>query len=307
MLEYVKCNLCGSWNFTVLYESNLTLGSITDHHYACTNFSYRRHGQIVRCSNCGLVYMNPRPREEVNLEKYQSVVDEIYINEKNGRVATFNKAIEEIERLKSKGKILDVGCYAGFFLEVARKRGWDVCGVEPCAWACEYANKRLGLDVRKSSLKGIDFPAKYFDVVTVWDVLEHLHDPLGTLNEINRILKDDGLLCLTTINLSSLFAKLLGRSWPELMQMHTYYFSNDTLRSLLQKVNFSITGIKNHTRIVRLQYLVGRLQNYSPFFTRLFLALADKLGIGGLLVKVNFGDLIMIYARKSNISQKKSY
>lgn len=297
-MESVKCNLCGSAEFEVLYKSNLAPESVDSCHYACTNFAFRSHGQIVRCKSCGLIYMNPRPEENANLTKYESIVDQTYIDEKSGRIATFTSAIKEIEKFKQRGRILDVGCYAGFFLEVANKRGWETCGVEPSSWASEYANKSLRLDVRKGTLREADFAPKQFDVVTMWDVLEHLHDPLGTLYKASWVLKDDGLLCLTTINTSSIFARLLGKSWPELMQMHTYYYSRNTLKKMLRKANFNLIKVSNHTRIVRLQYLISRLQEYSPALTGLLSACIDKVGVGGMLVKVNLGDLIMIYARK---------
>lgn len=306
MLEYLKCNLCSQEDFKVLYKSNLNHHSIENSHYVCTNFSYRRHGQIVRCNGCGLVYMNPRPIEEEILQRYQSVVDLVYLEGKKGRYVTFDRALKKIEALKPKGRILDVGCYAGFFLEVANRRGWDTFGVEPCSWACEYARRELGLDVRQGELKDVNFPSKHFDVVTLWDVLEHLVDPLMTFKEIHRILKEDGLLCLTTINIDSAFASLMGRMWPELMQMHTYYYSKDTLKKLLYKANFEIIKIESHTRIVRLQYLISRLNNYFPNLTKLCLGLSNLFRVGDVLVSVNLGDLLMVYAKKIDVGTDAS-
>ena len=135
--------------------------------------------------------------------------------------------------------MLDVGCHLGMFLEVARERGWDVTGVEPSRWSVEQA-RDAGLDVRHGTLETVHFPDESFDVVTMWDVVEHLPDPLAELKRMHRILRPDGLLALSTMNVDALFPRLAGRRWPWYMQMHLVYFSRRTLHNMLTKAGYRV-------------------------------------------------------------------
>ncbi len=300
MLEFLKCNLCGSQDYKVLYKSNLDTDSFdVANYYACTNAHLGRHGQIVRCNHCGLVYTNPRFPYKEMLSRYRGVIDNIYLKEKAARVLTFANSLKEIESIKQKGKILDVGCYTGFFLEVARNKDWDTYGIEPSIWASQYAREILGLNVKTANMEEeYDFSNNYFDVITFWDTLEHLADPKSALQKAHRLLKDDGLLCITTINIDTLFARILGSRWPQLMQMHTYYFSSHTLGRLLEKCGFTIIREHKHKRVLRLDYLIGRIENYFRFVSYALYGITRALKLGDLSVSVNAGDLITIYANK---------
>lgn len=300
-LEYINCNLCNSDNYEILYESTVKANSQENwQEFCCTNPFYGKHGRIVRCRNCGLVYMNPRGRALDCLSNYKKVIDLKYIEEKIGRVLTYEKSLDDIEKIKKKGKILDVGCYAGFFLEVARNRGWEVTGAEPSEWASSYARDTLKMDVRTGVLKDQNFMEEYFDVVTLWDVLEHLSDPLDDLKEINRIMKRDGLLCLTTINIDSLFARITGKRWPQLMVMHNFFYTPATIKTLLAKAQFSVLRTATHTRILRARYLFLQLKSFIPgkISKRIFESSVNILAPSYVKFRINLGDIMTVYAKK---------
>lgn len=298
--ERVNCNLCGANKTKTLYLNNIKseeLGKVDA--FFCTNSNFGQHGQIVKCLECSLVYTNPRSKETDIAEVYSKVIDNKYLEEKDGRLLTFQKSLKEVEKYKTDGKLLDVGCATGIFLEVANKHGWETYGIEPSKWAANYAKEKLGLNVIAGTLEETDFPKNSFDVITMWDVLEHFSNPLQELEKANSLLKDDGLLFLTTMNMDSPFAKLMGKRWWWLMEMHLYYFSPTTIEKMLRKAGFELVRISSHTRIVRFKYLISRLEHYNKHLTAAMHSIGNTLNLNGLPIPINFGDLMTVCARKS--------
>ena len=299
-LESVACNLCGSWDAQEIYpaaERRNGHGPAGDL-YACTSTAYGVCGPIVKCRRCGLVYQSPVPSQAEIIDAYDGVVDRRYEEERSGRIATFSRDLAALERHEQGGRLLDVGCHLGLFLDVARAAGWDVAGLEPSCWSVERARER-GLDVRHGTLDTVQLPPGSFDVVTMWDVIEHLSDPLAELRRIHRLLRADGLLALSTMNVDALFPRLVGRRWPWYMQMHLVYFSRRTLHNMLVKAGFRVVEMAPHRRVVRLSYLVSRLEPYCRPAYRMLDRLVGLTGQGDRLVGVDLGDIFVTFARKT--------
>jgi ubiquinone/menaquinone biosynthesis C-methylase UbiE len=234
------------------------------------------------------------------LETYQAVEDPLYIEEREGRVLTFQHHLKPLEQLTGApvGRpLLDVGAYTGVFVEIAAQHGWDAWGVEPSRWAVEQARAR-GLQIVQGTLETADLPEAHFDVVTMWDVIEHLTDPREALQRARRLLKPNGLLVVHTIDIESLFARLMGPRWPWLMEMHLYYFSRRTLQTMLEKCGFRVLSAKPQGRCLRLGYLMNRVGALVPPVGRPAEWLVTRLGLRGLAVPVNLGDLFTAYAQK---------
>jgi len=301
-MEYVHCNLCGADETTVRYPCTIQEDSAAKNWsaYACTHSGYGRHHTIAQCRQCGLVYTNPRLDCHDILDTYQAVEDPLYLEEREGRVLTFEHHLKPLERIAGtpdNRPLIDVGCYTGVFVEIAARHGWDAWGVEPSRWAVERAQER-GLRVVQGTLDTADLPEAYFDVVTMWDVIEHIVDPRGTLQQAHRLLKPGGLVVVHTIDIDSLFARLMGARWPWLMEMHIYYFSRRTLRAMLEECGFQVLGDRPQGRYLRLGYLMNRVGALVPLVGRPAEWLVTKLGLRGLAVPVNVGDLFTAYARK---------
>lgn len=300
---WVRCNLCGSRNSVLLYPS--TLPQEQEHvrnveALRCTNPGYGVHGPIVRCQECGLVYISPRPNGTDVIHDYEEVVDELYLEERDGRVLTFERHLRPLEKITGppNGKrLLDVGCHIGVFVDVAQRHGWDVWGLEPSHWAAEQA-QALGLRVRQGTLVTTDFEPASFDVITLWDVIEHVPDPRGDLARVYELLKPGGITVLHTIDIESPFARLMGHRWPWLMEMHLYYFSPRTLRRMLKDLGFEVLHSSPQGRYLRLGYLISRFQSFSHPLYRLLDALVTRLNLRGVTVSINLGDLFTMYARK---------
>lgn len=299
--EDIACNLCRSRDVRLLYPSTLTNLTPNADDFRCTSAAYGVHPPIVRCNVCGLVYANPRWDSNVVRDSYSVVEDPTYVEEREGRVLTFNRNLKPLETLigpdSGTQRLLDVGCHIGVMVELAQQRGWDAWGVEPSTWAAEQARAR-GLHVITGTLDSAEVPSNYFDVVTMWDVIEHLTDPSAELSNVHRVLKPGGVFAIHTIDIESWFARLMGKRWPWLMEMHLYYFSPRTLRKMLEKTGYQVIYSSAQGRFLRLGYFATRIEPYSKPIYHALNAIIERMHWGGVAIPVNFGDLFTLYARK---------
>jgi SAM-dependent methyltransferase len=150
----------------------------------------------------------------------------------------------------------------------------------------------------QGTLDTADLPEDHFDVVTLWDVIEHVIDPQSVLERAHRLLKPGGLVVVHTIDIESLFARLMGARWPWLMEMHIYYFSRRTLRAMLEQCGFEVISDRPQGRYLRLGYLANRVGALMPIVGRPAEWLVTKLGLRGVAVPIDLGDLFTAYARK---------
>jgi SAM-dependent methyltransferase len=232
-MESTTCNLCGADNSSPYARiPDLLLDRP------------QTHAQLVRCNHCGLIYQNPRPTPaEIGAHyppSYESYAD--YRRTAQGRLMRLaydygmNKRCRFVTAAAPRGgRLLDVGCAAGSFLTAMRdKPGWEVEGVELSVETAQIARERNGLKVFAGTLEEAAFPDNHFAAVTLWDVLEHLHDPVGTLVEIRRILQPGGIVVIRVPNLASWDAAIFGQYWAGLdAPRHLYVYTPETLaRSL---------------------------------------------------------------------------
>lgn len=303
-IEDVACNLCGARNARLLYRSTVRLTAAPPDvtHFRCTTAAYGVHPTIVRCNRCGLTYANPRLAAPVVEQHYSAVDDPLYIEERAARVLTFRRNFEPLARLaRASGgfpyRLLDVGAHIGVMLETAQERGWEAVGVEPSTWSAERARER-GLNVINSTLAAAPLAPASFDAVTMWDVIEHLTDPAADLRRTHRLLKPQGIVAIHTIDVESLLARVMGEHWPWFMLMHLYYFSPRTLSQMLTQIGFRVERVMYQGRYLRVNYLVTRIQPFSPRLARLARALSTRLRAGAVAIPVNTFDLFTIVARK---------
>jgi SAM-dependent methyltransferase len=206
--------------------------------------------RLVRCNQCGLIYQNPRPTlDEIGVHypnEYDSFNPETGENESGlMRQAVqygLRKRFRFVSRHRSGGRLLDIGCATGLFLnEVARHPAWEAFGVEINETAAQRARDGFGLSVFTGTLEQAAYPGEYFDAVTLWDVFEHLHDPKGTLDEIGRILKPDGLLVIRVPNNRSWDSQIFRKAWAGLDQpRHLYVFDPLTMKEILSRAGFKV-------------------------------------------------------------------
>jgi 2-polyprenyl-3-methyl-5-hydroxy-6-metoxy-1,4-benzoquinol methylase len=300
-MEYVNCNLCGHDHTRVRFASTLPEGTPPQNveAFRCTSPGYGRHHTIVQCQHCGLLYTNPRFEGGEILDSYVAVEDPLYLEERDGRVLTFERHLRPLEKIKAPpGKLLDVGAYTGVFVEIAAQHGWEAIGVEPSQWAVEQAREH-GLHMIEGTLATSGLAEGSLDIVTMWDVIEHVADPLGEMQQAQRLLKTGGLLVVHTMDIDSLFARLMGGRWPWLMEMHIYYFSQRTLKAMLEQAGFTVVRIEPQGRYLRLGYFATRVGGFSPLLGRVLSKLFRLLRVNEMPVPLNFGDLVTAYAMRT--------
>ncbi|MGA9347700.1 MAG: class I SAM-dependent methyltransferase [Anaerolineae bacterium] len=246
MLEEVNCDLCGANDTELVFEEQDRL-----HHLDGTF-------HLVRCRQCGLMYLTPRPTMEEmaryypsdyhpysTLDDHPSVLvrlDHRYGVSKRCRAVIARSDVKE-------GRVLDIGCSTGSFLNAMRQRGnWEPYGVEINAEAANYARERLGLNVFAGTLTDAHYPDSFFDIITLWNVLEHLHQPRATLIEIARIIRPGGLLTISLPNPDCIEASFFERYWAGLdAPRHLYIFSRRTLEKMLALTGFEVEEITSFT------------------------------------------------------------
>lgn len=295
----VNCNLCGRDDTFVRFPATTEPDALRVDAFRCTHSGYGHHPQIVQCRHCGLVYANPRWPADVVLDAYTAVEDETYVEERAGRELTFRHHLRQMQRIigpPDGRRLLDVGAYIGVFVEVATAAGWRAEGVEPSAWAAAVAQRRQ-LNVQVGTLDSAGLAEASFDVITLWDVIEHLADPAAELARARRLLRPGGWLIVHTMDIDAPFARLAGRRWPWLMDMHLYYFSRQTLREMHARHGFEVVWQGAQGRYLRLGYLASRVAGLQSSLGRLAQATVDGLGLREAAVPVNLGDLFTTISR----------
>jgi SAM-dependent methyltransferase len=215
--------------------------------------------RLAKCGDCGLVYIDPAPTPKSLSEFYNSVyltpdyrkVDGASIPDpKREFYATFQVMeahVDDIEAYKTPpGRLLDVGCSYGAFLLEAATRGWSVTGVEPFADAAVFARDNTGMSVFQGEFLAVTLPSEYFDVITMYEVLEHVANPAAVLMKALEIARPGGILVITAPNADSPAALTCCGGWVGLkFPTHLQFFNFITTRNVLSAVGWEPLRIKS--------------------------------------------------------------
>ena len=229
--ESPPCPVCSSRNLVTLYPD--TLGE------NLPAFGYRfspEHGltyEILRCRDCTHAF-SACPRTDI-WKGYEDVGDPSYLDRTEERQLTFPQVVDELARFQPGGRLLDVGCATGDFVEIAGKR-YRAEGLEPSQWAADIARGR-GLVVHSLRLGDLAEDPGY-DVITLWGVIEHFESPREELRHIRQLLNPGGIVAVWTGDRCSWLARLLGRKWWYMQGQHLHFFSRRSLDLLFAGMGF---------------------------------------------------------------------
>lgn len=260
---------------------------------------------VYKCLDCGVMFAATPEQESQGLETILNLYAKTYFQDDSENTLGYRDYIQhkraeketisryELDRIEKrvpeKGRLLDVGCAAGFFLNEAQKRGWHVAGIEPAEYAAQYARNRLGLDVKSGTLESVDLPKNHYNVVTSWDVIEHVIDPDPFIEQIHSLLCRDGLMVLGTPNSASLAAGVKQQAWTHFRPPeHLFYFNPRSLAFLCEKYF-------DHVEVVRSKAYYSQIK---PTLKNISKRLLFRV-FNNLSCFVGLGEYVKVYARKS--------
>lgn len=244
---------------------------------------------LMQCPKCQLVWLNPHPAADDIGRLYSQYFTHQTLNAPKGNLADLNKILKasilqssfdypmkvsnriigpvlskigllrdiagsNVRYLKGseKGRLLDVGCGNGIFLDQMKQLGWDVVGVEPDEGAVSIAVQKFGLEVLHGSLEEAKFPNGHFDAITLNHVIEHVLDPIELLKECCRVLRPGGKLVVVTPNIRSLGAHVFGEHWRGLeVPRHLFLFSTWSLRACAKAAELDIQDLRTTAYLAR--------------------------------------------------------
>ncbi len=222
---------------------------------------------VVECLDCGLRALNPMPSlgdmEEINEETVHPFFSATLEDEESYR-AYFAHKLDDLQRQRPTGRLLDVGCGAGFFLDAARKRGYNVAGVDLSPVPARYCRDTLGLDVTIGSLYDYKAPTNNFDIVTMFQTIEHDPHTAEICAELYRIMAPGGVLMITTPAADGFVARVMGKRWFGYRNVeHITFLSRKSLRRALEQGGFEVLFVDiEHGKRLTAKYVLNRLVNY---------------------------------------------
>ena len=297
--EEIGCPVCASPDYTVVQAARYPAALDEQQFKQIFRASSDQvlWDQVVRCRACDLVYVNPRLRADLILEGYAEAEDPVFAAQNEARMRGFRKTLEGVVKrlgISPEGKrVLDVGCAGGAFLVAARELGFTVTGIEPARWMAAFGRENYQLDIRDGILEAGMFEPGSFDVITLWDVIEHLPQPRETLNIVRSLLKPDGVLLVNYPDIGTLAARTLGRRWPFWLSVHLIYYTPKTMTEQLRRAGFSTLWFESFWPVLPLGYVAQRAAPYGKPL-ELLRRTIQALGIGKWWITYNIGQTLAV-------------
>jgi len=285
----VSCRLCGAQEARIYHKKD--------------GYS------ILRCCQCDLVYLDHPTRPDSLRDLYsaeyfhddgerQGYHD--YCSLQTSITTTAKVRLKHMARFCSRGSLLEIGCAMGFFLQAAQHTGWEVQGVELSDYAAKMATERFSLPVIAGCLEDARFPATSFDAVAMWDVIEHVPNPLSLMREVARVLRRGGLVALSTGDVESLLARLSGSRWHLYnLPQHLSFFSPTTIARLLEVAGLRVRKLRHDGAMYTLDYITHRLNTVHPNrLTSWLYRVLRETRAGHWGVWLNTWDIMTVFATK---------
>lgn len=236
--EYVSCNGCGSNQTQLLFTGPDYLLDI--------NTSFK----LVRCSHCGLIRQNPRLTWE-SLSKFYPVNYDAFDKQISSETSWIrrldrrygmSKRIHSIKKYSPEGRLLDIGCGTGIFLAEAQQYGnWELAGIEPSTKASSHVTDTLGIPVDNTRFEDTRYPPSSFNIISMWNVLEHLAFPVEAISQVAELLMPGGLFIFTIPKVESIEARVFKKYWVGWdLPRHLYLFPLPILRMILDSSGFDV-------------------------------------------------------------------
>ena len=256
----------------------------------------RALSDIGRCEACGHMQLIQMPSDVILGEVYGEAADVEYVDEEEGQRATAREILGRLEEHVPPGRLLDLGCWVGFLMSEATKRGWTATGVEPSAWASSYARDQLGLTVLNDDLMTAPLEQASFDAVVLGDVIEHLPEPSAGLQRIATLLAPGGALVMMLPDAGSRLARMMGKRWWSVLPTHVQYFTRQSMTALLEREGWKVVEIRTAPKIFTVGYYLSRLGGYSKAVEKVLLGSAKAVRLADRPWGPDFRDRMLVIA-----------
>ncbi len=263
---------------------------------------------VLRCRGCSLLSIFPQPSERELEEIYTGEYYRSWGIEEDPdalekmKLATFFGILERIEGLTEKGRLLDIGCAAGFSLTAATKMGWEAYGVELSSYSASMAARRSGAGrVFCGRVDEASYPNGFFSAVMMTDLIEHVTDPASFLAEVRRILAPNGVVLIVTPDAGSLTCRTMGHRWPHFKLEHLYYYNRKTLSRLLERHGFATLLNGPAKKALSLSYAARQFVAYPIPLVTQFFGIVNRLlpdSVRNRPMMVHSGELLLVARRQ---------
>lgn len=227
--------------------------------------------RICQCHTCSLQFLHPQPSDQELRGLYTDDYyrawgfdgQENHIVEQM-KYKTFEHLLKVISKFKSNGRILDVGCATGFFLNIAEKFGFESFGIELSKFSGNLARNKFGANkIFIGRMEDYKVNHIYFDVITMSDFLEHIKNPQEIFRKTSTLLKNDGIVVVTTPDTDSFTCKYMKAKWPHYKYEHVLYFNRNTLKQLALQTGFEVVEHRICYKAINFFYLFFQFRTYN--------------------------------------------
>jgi 2-polyprenyl-3-methyl-5-hydroxy-6-metoxy-1,4-benzoquinol methylase len=256
---------------------------------------------IVDCAGCSLVFVQNLPTPEQLGSHYAGAVgDAVYSDDNVECLQYYYQKLRGLIELRfpQRGKLLDVGCSGGWFLDAMK--GWECHGNEIIGADAEFARQRHGDKIVTGRFEDYPLREGYFDVITLQDVFDHFPNPVSVLAKCNRMLRPGGGIVIKVHNISCLYAKLSGKTFYAVVPpSHLFYYDETTLSRILTKTGFQMVDSRFIAHLLKIRTVFLRLSrgDRESVFYRAFQGLAGS-ALGNIKLRKNLHDIITVFAVK---------
>jgi len=252
----VECPVCDGKKSAILYEPWVDIDDPVQLYGAASGVQGTQ--TLVTCTDCGMIFENPRYPESVIIQGYMSSDEAGHDSQRSMRVASFYNALKanRANLPKPGAKVLDIGTAGGAYLEAAAKFGYDAWGMEPSQMLVAEGKKR-GLKIEQGTIDKHKFEPGTFDMVSLWDVLEHVVDAKACLRECRRLLKPDGTLLINYPDIGTWQAKMAGKKFWWILSVHIHHFDHKSIEEICKRTGFKVIAQKPYWQTLEFGYLEG--------------------------------------------------
>jgi len=269
------CPVCGSNRKTIKYEPWVHELDPVKLYGAASGIPGTQY--LVACNDCGMIFESPRYDAATIVQAYMNSQESEHDSQYPMRVMSFYHALKKHSQLiPSPGaRVLDIGTAGGAFIDAAKKFGYDAYGMEPSAYLVARGKAR-GLHIEQGTIENHSFQPCSFDMVCLWDVIEHLPDPKAALVEIRKLLKPDGILLINYPDIGTMLAKIAGKRFWWILSVHLHHFTRDSIRNICIRTGFEVFHFQRYWQILEFGYLENMAVHYKIPLTALITRLTPK-------------------------------